>query len=641
MGWNIIFLFNDGEEAGLLGVRAFMKLHPYANEINWVLNLDAIGSSGRSLMIETGENNGELIKAFSKVSKSAVTTPIASSFISFLWENMPSDTDMTIYKMHGLSGLNFINLEGSSHYHTPLDNLKNVDLGSLQEHGNHLWALLDALKNKPIIMNSFVDKQVYQDVIGVGIVHWNQTIGVVISLVTLFLFVGILFLFKNDIYRFWQSFILTTFSFVFLVIASMITVVILKKGIQLVSLQLNGSSEPWFSQFLPMQLYLITGVFFVLVVCYEFVKNLICYPLLTIAVPTALSVIAVLVAIFLPNLSGIFIVVSVLSLIVLSPLFVARFRNSFISEKMSYRVTGILLTALSILVLSPSLYLLEVMMTFYWTPFIGFFIGITFISSATIISSGDNNNRLLTQKNKSIFNYLKQLEFRTLDKIVFFLLFVAVTIWVLVNPIYTSETPNSLNLQYLQLDSNSKEPQAFILAGSKVAKLNEVLVNELQKEHKIKVLAPKPWTSTKYVSIKVKPLEIEPIAIKILSDSKLKGTRKIKLQFDAGNYPINDLKLFLPLSSKLKSIDTESNLINYENDSLNNRTNYGFHCVGISCGKLVLELVLAEDSIFNLSIIETRKGLPVELENITLLKGGKLVEKGKGDRVIISQELAF
>ncbi|PCI66856.1 MAG: hypothetical protein COB38_09920 [Gammaproteobacteria bacterium] len=636
---DIIFLFNDGEEAGLLGVRAFMNSHPYADEIKWVLNLDAIGSSGRSLMIETGENNGELINVFSKVTKNGTTMPIASSFISFLWENMPSDTDMTIYKVHGLSGLNFINLEGSAHYHTPLDNLENVDLGSLQEHGDHLWALISALKNKPIITNSFVDERVYHDIMGYGVVHWNQTIGIVISLVTLLLLTGILFLLKNNIYRFWQSLISTIFVFVFLVIVSMITAVVLKKGVQLVSFQLNGSSEPWFSQFLPMQMFLITGVFIVTIVCYEFAKKFICYPLLTIVIPTALSFIAVMTAIFLPKLSGIFIGVSVLSLVVLIPIFIARHRNSFISEKMSYRATGVLLTAISILVLSPSLYLLEVMMTFYWTPFIGFFIAINLISGLAVAFSGDTNNSLSAQENKSIGFYFKQLEFASLEKIVLSVLFVACSIWVLTNPAYTSKAPNSLNLQYFQLNSaDNQQSKAFILAGSKLEKLNANLLSDLEKEKDLKMASVKPWTSTKYVYSEIDSLKIIPITIRIVSDVKVRGSRKIKIQFE-GNNMVNDIKLFFPLNSNLKTIDTGSTIIHYENDDLLARTHYGFHCVGMSCGSLVLDIETAEDAQISLNLIETRKGLPTALKKIIYLKGNRLVEKGKGDRIILSQNL--
>lgn len=652
---DIVFLFNDGEEAGLLGAHAFMQSHPYAKEIKWVLNLDAIGSSGRSLMIETDRNNGELINLISQVTTTLSPTPIASSFIALLWENMPSDTDMTIYRKYGLNGLNFINLEGTAHYHTPLDNLENVDLGSLQEHGDHLWTLLNGLIQKPIIEDNSVDRRVYQDIIGFGIVHWNQATGIITSIATLLIFLGVLILFKKDVYKFWYSLTSTSVVFVSILVVSVITAVILKKGIQLVSFKLNGTSEPWFSEFLPMQLFLITGVFLVASVYYELVKNFICYPLLAILMPLTLSVIAVMSAIFLPKLSGLFIVGSVLSLVIFIPVFITRYRNSFTSERVAYRVSGILLAAISMMIFAPSLYLLEVMMNFYWTPFIGFFIAIVFMSGASLTFSGNKNNSLSAQENKSIGKYVNQLEFRSLDKIALFLLFVSCTVWVLVNPIYTAKMPNSLNLQYLQFNNSDKQKQeAFILAGNKLEKLNPRLLSTFKGESGLKIISAKPWSSTKYLSSEIGTLEIKPIAIKVISDIKRKGFRKIKLKLEGNgavlknkaindqvrkNITINDIKLFFPLSAKLKSIDTGSNLISYEDDDLTGRTHYGFHCIGMSCRGLTLDIEFEKESPFSFSLIETRKGLPTELDSIVFLKGDKLIEKGKGDRVIISQDI--
>jgi len=46
----ILLLFTDGEEAGLLGARAFLREHPWADEVGVVINLEARGSSPLSRM---------------------------------------------------------------------------------------------------------------------------------------------------------------------------------------------------------------------------------------------------------------------------------------------------------------------------------------------------------------------------------------------------------------------------------------------------------------------------------------------------------------------------------------------------------------------------------------------------------------
>jgi hypothetical protein len=50
---DVIALFTDGEEAGLLGAAAFVREHPSAKDVAFVLNFEARGTSGRSFMFET------------------------------------------------------------------------------------------------------------------------------------------------------------------------------------------------------------------------------------------------------------------------------------------------------------------------------------------------------------------------------------------------------------------------------------------------------------------------------------------------------------------------------------------------------------------------------------------------------------
>ena len=63
---DIIFLFTDGEELGLLGARAFLEQHPLAKDIGLVLNLEASGTSGQSMMFETSKDNKWIISEFAK-----------------------------------------------------------------------------------------------------------------------------------------------------------------------------------------------------------------------------------------------------------------------------------------------------------------------------------------------------------------------------------------------------------------------------------------------------------------------------------------------------------------------------------------------------------------------------------------------
>src|SRR5262245_20566690 len=73
---DLIALFTDAEEAGdLLGARLFVAKHPLASRIGVVLNFEARGNAGPSIMFETAAGNGDLIREFAQASP----RPVANS----------------------------------------------------------------------------------------------------------------------------------------------------------------------------------------------------------------------------------------------------------------------------------------------------------------------------------------------------------------------------------------------------------------------------------------------------------------------------------------------------------------------------------------------------------------------------------
>ena len=76
-----IFLFTDGEEIGSLGAYDFVQNHPWSKDVKFVINMEARGVSGASLMFETGADNLWLIKIFSKV----ISRPFTSSLFETVY----------------------------------------------------------------------------------------------------------------------------------------------------------------------------------------------------------------------------------------------------------------------------------------------------------------------------------------------------------------------------------------------------------------------------------------------------------------------------------------------------------------------------------------------------------------------------
>jgi len=134
---DIVVLFTDGEEDGLLGASAFVDEHPWASDVSIVVNFEGRGDSGPSVMFETGPDNGWLIRAF----RTAVQYPSASSVSGEVYRRMPNDTDFTIFKRRQFRGMNFAHLGGWQMYHTPLDLPANLDASTLQHHGTNALGL--------------------------------------------------------------------------------------------------------------------------------------------------------------------------------------------------------------------------------------------------------------------------------------------------------------------------------------------------------------------------------------------------------------------------------------------------------------------------------------------------------------------
>ena len=135
---DIIVLFTDGEELGLLGARAFVDAHPWAKDVRMAVNFEARGTSGPSWMFESSAGNGTVVAEWA----SQVPKPSGSSLTYEVYKRLPNDTDFSEFKRLRTAGLNFSFVGGWERYHTPGDAISALDGGSLQHHGEAAIGLL-------------------------------------------------------------------------------------------------------------------------------------------------------------------------------------------------------------------------------------------------------------------------------------------------------------------------------------------------------------------------------------------------------------------------------------------------------------------------------------------------------------------
>jgi hypothetical protein len=182
---DVIFIFSDAEEVsgGMPGAVAFVEHHPWAKEVAVVLNFEARGTTGPSIMFETSAGNAWLVSQYAHAAPHPVTTSLAYD----AYKRMPNDTDFTVYKASGMAGLNFAFIGSYRRYHTPEDSVENLSRASLIHHSlTALW-LGESLANSDLSSAARGGDAVYFDVLGWFVVHygiaWAMPIAVILTVV--------------------------------------------------------------------------------------------------------------------------------------------------------------------------------------------------------------------------------------------------------------------------------------------------------------------------------------------------------------------------------------------------------------------------------------------------------------------------
>lgn len=92
----LVFLFNNGEERGLLGAKAAL-VHPWYKLAKRVINMDGNGVLGKSIMFRAKPDG--VVPEYA-----VVPYPHSNVFGEEVIEYIPNDTDFTIYSRNDTFG---------------------------------------------------------------------------------------------------------------------------------------------------------------------------------------------------------------------------------------------------------------------------------------------------------------------------------------------------------------------------------------------------------------------------------------------------------------------------------------------------------------------------------------------------------
>lgn len=138
----VTFLFDEGEEVGLIGARAFLERNPLADRVESVINLESRGVTGPAIMFETSRPNGIPVAAFRRTA----SRPVANSATTDFYKLIPNSTDVAVFdERKDWNILNFAVIGNETRYHSPGDTLAALDRKSVAHMGEQALALARSL----------------------------------------------------------------------------------------------------------------------------------------------------------------------------------------------------------------------------------------------------------------------------------------------------------------------------------------------------------------------------------------------------------------------------------------------------------------------------------------------------------------
>lgn len=164
---DVVFLFTDAEEPGLLGASAFVDQHPYGADGGVVVNLEGAGNAGPSMPYHVSRGDGDLVRTWAQVAPD----PVGSSGFVTAWQQADGfNTDFTALDEAGFRGIDFSPLDGRAYYHHPGDTVDNLDPLALEHQGQNALAMTQELSEQDLA-DSDTEDVVFFTLFGKSVVY--------------------------------------------------------------------------------------------------------------------------------------------------------------------------------------------------------------------------------------------------------------------------------------------------------------------------------------------------------------------------------------------------------------------------------------------------------------------------------------
>ncbi|PJL16436.1 hypothetical protein B9Y66_04930 [Stenotrophomonas maltophilia] len=591
----IVFLFNDGEEAGLLGARLVVE-DPEVRDAVAVINAEARGTSGPSAMFETGGASGWLVDAFSRSSK----RPLTNSLLNTLYTLLPNDTDLSVFKANGMQGLNFAFGGDIGKYHTPLDNLDHIDLRSVQQQGDNLFGLAKALRDADLNQVDSAGNPLYTDVMGAAVVGAPAMLAPLGAIVLLIAMVFAARRIRRHVHYSLKDMVRGGLALPLAIVVGGATAYLLMFAMSMV----HSSTIAWHSASGANRVVLWAFVAVTVTFSLRILVRRAPSTGVWVGLGFAWLICTALIAIALPGASYLFLLPGMV-------LVVCALAAPFVVARAGQHGSGGLAVVSAMgcfLIVLPLVFLFEIMLGYnaiYGTLGAGILISMAFAWFAP----------LMCQERLPSYRYT------------FGSLAVAVVLagWFSVRaPAYTADAPQPLNLIYLQgaggdarvvVEASGRRPPVGVLESmGPSTTLAQVF----------------PWTSTRFYAAPVPSAMLPDATAAVLGiESTDKGGRRITVELRAGP-SVTGLVLVLPATAALRSIDVKDGP-SVEYSTSDGSQHHAFTCRGESCDGTRLVLDVAGKEPIPVTLIRVSAGLPASLESVARQRGQFAVPQNNGD----------
>ncbi|MGA7438626.1 MAG: M20/M25/M40 family metallo-hydrolase [Luteibacter sp.] len=591
----VILLFTDGEEAGLLGARAFLT-HPLAKHVAVAINAEARGTSGQSTLFETANSSGWLVNAFA----ATAGHPLANSFVSTVYKILPNNTDLTIFKSAGIQGLNFAFGEHSAFYHTNNDTLKALNSGSLQQQGENIYRLSIALQAYDIPEANVGSETVYTDFAGLGMILWPSWMGRVLAIVLLLMFSAMEWrLRRSDAYS-----PVPVLKGVLVVPLSV--VVGGASAYLLVNLMglINSNGFPWHvSAIANRALIWATALLAVLLVQRLLVRKSnglgiwmgVIYGWILFATVTAL---------ILPGVSYLFLIPSIVAIVAV----IAFFALPVLKGRLATLVLPPALPAFALLI--QAIFLTEIMLGFN-SPVgpiaMGMFLGAALTFCAPYLS-GMRTEKTLRYGAAALSLLVIGSAFASIRA-----------------PAHDAEQPQSVNIMYLQ----KHDDEAYFLATGSAPPADVLRA----MGSKAAVVRNFPELNDQYFSTSVASAAIPAAGLTVLDQKTIDGGRQIVVRLDA-DAQTRRIRLLIPSAMSLRSIEMEGKVLNYSGGLSQFGPYSAFVCRGENCNGRQLTMTLGTTSQMPV-VIEKFAPLPENARAVVESRNVHATQRQDGDESVV------